>query len=268
MDLTKLKAEFPREAIHWRAQSIRKDGTAALAVAYIDARDVMERLDEVCGPANWQDKYECLANGTVICSVGVNVDNREEFPDCWVWKSDGAGKTDIEAEKGQISDAFKRAAVKWGIGRYLYDMPAIWVPCKCRDTGQKDKWGNIKWQWLQWTDDPWNHIKGAEKPAQQQSAPKVQAQARNPNGAAAPSEPPPLTIPHPVPDGTEAEWRKWISDVSQAAGNCAATSELAALDEANRDGMTALKAVWLNGHTGLRGKMRKRFAELSAVAGA
>ena len=47
--------------------------------------------------------------------------------DEWVWKSNGAGQSDIEAEKGQFSDAFKRAAVLWGIGRYLYALPSPWV---------------------------------------------------------------------------------------------------------------------------------------------
>lgn len=53
-----LKAEFPRESISWRAQSVTKDGTKAMALAYIDARDVMNRLDDVCGPGGWQDRYE------------------------------------------------------------------------------------------------------------------------------------------------------------------------------------------------------------------
>jgi hypothetical protein len=45
----------------------------------------------------------------------------------WVWKANGAGNSDVEAEKGACSDAFKRAAVLWGIGRYLYDLDSPWV---------------------------------------------------------------------------------------------------------------------------------------------
>jgi hypothetical protein len=45
----------------------------------------------------------------------------------WLWKADGAGDTDVEAEKGALSDAFKRAAVRWGVGRYLYGLPSPWV---------------------------------------------------------------------------------------------------------------------------------------------
>jgi hypothetical protein len=45
----------------------------------------------------------------------------------WIWKSDGAGATDVEGEKGMLSDALKRAAVRWGVGRYLYDLKSPWV---------------------------------------------------------------------------------------------------------------------------------------------
>src|SRR5690606_35602811 len=93
------------------------------------------------------DEYDCV-NGRTICKLGINVDG------AWVWKSDGAGDTQVEAEKGGISDAFKRAAVKWGIGRYLYDLDAPWVPCETREhNGRK--------QWTKWTADPWAFVRGA-----------------------------------------------------------------------------------------------------------
>lgn len=149
-----LAAEFPRSAVSWRAQSVKKDGSSALALAYIDARDVMNRLDGVLGPANWKDRYEF--NGTTaICYLSIRVDDE------WVEKADGAGATDVEAEKGQLSDAFKRSAVKWQIGRYLYDVPAPWVPCKSYES----EWnGKKKWVWSAWNGDPWDFVKGL-KPA-------------------------------------------------------------------------------------------------------
>ncbi len=116
-----------------------------MALAYIDARDVMRRLDEVCGPDGWQDEYTETPKGRVICQIGICVNTEL---DKWVWKSDGAGDTDVEGDKGAISDAFKRAAVKWGIGRYLYDMPAPWVPCE-----------TFNGKWKKWTDDPWKYVK-------------------------------------------------------------------------------------------------------------
>jgi hypothetical protein len=99
-----LSAEFPRDAISWRSQSMKQDGTSAMALAYIDARDVMDRLDAVCGPANWQDRYEFHGPRT-ICYLSIRIDGE------WVTKADGAGDSDVEAEKGAISDALKRAAV-------------------------------------------------------------------------------------------------------------------------------------------------------------
>lgn len=115
-----LAAPFPPDLVSWRVGSMNKDKTKGMALAYIDARDVMGRLDEVVGPAGWQATYP-HANGKTICAIGIKVDGE------WIWKSNGAGDTDIEAEKGAISDAFKRAAVLWGIGRYLYDLPSPWV---------------------------------------------------------------------------------------------------------------------------------------------
>jgi hypothetical protein len=89
-------------------------------LAYIDSRDVVNRLDEVCGPENWSDTYPHIGS-TTVCQISISIDGQ------WVAKTDGAGATDVEAEKGQLSDAFKRCAVKWGIGRYLYDIPTPWV---------------------------------------------------------------------------------------------------------------------------------------------
>lgn len=143
-----LKAEFPRQAISWRAQSMKADGTAAMALAYIDARDVMNRLDDVCGPAGWQCRYP-HANGKTVCEIGIRVGEE------WIWKADGAGDSDIEAEKGALSDAFKRAAVRWGIGRYLYDLASPWVNCESYERGGKK-------HWKRWTEDPWSKVRNPQ----------------------------------------------------------------------------------------------------------
>lgn len=119
-DLSKLCAPFPPSAVSWRVGATNGDKTKGMALAYIDARDVMERLDAVCGVAGWQCRYP-HANGKTVCEIGIKIGDE------WVWKADGAGDTEYEAEKGALSDAFKRAAVRWGVGRYLYDMGAPWV---------------------------------------------------------------------------------------------------------------------------------------------
>jgi hypothetical protein len=46
----------------------------------------------------------------------------------WVWKWDTGNESAMDGDKGQISDAFKRAGVKWGIGRFLYDLHIKYVP--------------------------------------------------------------------------------------------------------------------------------------------
>ena len=120
-----LAAPFPKDFIEWRVGSTNQDKSKGLALAYIDARAVMDRLDSVCGPANWQCKYS-HANGKTVCDLGVRLEGE------WIWKADGAGDTDFEAEKGALSDAFKRAAVRFGIGRYLYDLPSKWVETELR----------------------------------------------------------------------------------------------------------------------------------------
>lgn len=126
--LSQLSAHFPAKAVSWRCGPTNRDKTKGMALAYIDARDVMQRLDDVCG-AMWQSDYLPMPNGTCCCRIGVLIDGQ------WVWRSSGAvniadsDKADAKemAEKGSYSDAFKRAAVMWGIGRYLYDLPSPWV---------------------------------------------------------------------------------------------------------------------------------------------
>lgn len=118
--LEQLKAPFPPEAISWRVGATNKDKTKGIALAYIDARDVMRRFDEVCG-LDWQCRYSHVTDKGVVCEIGIKIDGE------WRWRSNGAGETDVEGEKGAMSDAMKRAAVLWGVGRYLYDLPNEWV---------------------------------------------------------------------------------------------------------------------------------------------
>ena len=66
-----LSAPFPAEYIDWRVGSTNKDKTKGMALAYIDARTVMDRLDTMCGPDRWQCNY-MQAGSIMICSIGVN----------------------------------------------------------------------------------------------------------------------------------------------------------------------------------------------------
>ena len=100
-------------------------GNRALALAYVDARAIQDRLDQVLGVEGWQDDYECLEDGSVLCRLRLRLGEE------WVTKMDVGGPSEQpdggDRMKAAFSDALKRAAVKFGVGRYLYRLPAQWV---------------------------------------------------------------------------------------------------------------------------------------------
>ena len=151
--LEQLAASFPKEAIHWRAQQLTKKGDKAMALAYLDARDIMDRLDAVLTPQGWQAIHYDCGGGRLACKIGIFAGTLGEGGE-WIWKSDGAGGTQVEAEKGAFSGALKRAGVMWGIGRYLYALPAPWVPCETYE-GRDGKR-----RFSKFTEDPWSYCKG------------------------------------------------------------------------------------------------------------
>lgn len=122
MDLTQLKKEIP---FKWRVQSFSKYKPEATCVAYLDSRQVQDLLDKVAGPENWQDKYE-EHKGNLFCSIGIKTESG------WVWKTDCGTESNVDKEKGEASDAFKRAAVKWGIGRFLYSKAMVRLPANTK----------------------------------------------------------------------------------------------------------------------------------------
>ncbi len=117
----KLNTPLKISDIDFRIQSINKGGYATI-LAYKDARVDMNRLDEVYGVGFWQKKYD-LINGNLFCSVGIYNKELKE----WIWKQDVGTESMTEKEKGQASDAFKRACFNLGIGRELYDYPLIQI---------------------------------------------------------------------------------------------------------------------------------------------
>lgn len=117
MDLSKLAEPFHPNDLEWRV--LKADLDWCRITPYLTARAVMERLDQVCGPANWCTTplsiSEMRVNVNAI-QVGISI----RIGDQWVTKYDVASPTEIEAAKGAYSGAMKRAAVHWNIGRYLY----------------------------------------------------------------------------------------------------------------------------------------------------
>ncbi|WP_312387991.1 Rad52/Rad22 family DNA repair protein [Atlantibacter hermannii] len=119
MNLELLDAPFPAEDIEWRIQQAGKSGEKiwAKVLAYVTNRAIMKRLDEVCGKAGWRNEYRDIPNnGGVECGISIKVEGE------WITKWDAAENTQVEAVKGGRSGAMKRAAVQWGIGRYLYNL--------------------------------------------------------------------------------------------------------------------------------------------------
>ena len=118
------------DEIECRVQSVKANGLVLLL--YKDARVDMNILDEAVGSSNWQNKfYE--NKGILFCSLGINTNYEiPGSPDRWVWKDDAGVESNTEAEKGNASDARKRAGFAWGIGRELYTAPFTFIPAeKC-----------------------------------------------------------------------------------------------------------------------------------------
>lgn len=110
------------DEIECRINTIRRDGKGLSLLLYKNARVDMSLLDELFGPFGWQRKHE-LINGNLFCTVSVKDPETGE----WISKSDVGTESFTEKEKGQASDAFKRACTNWGLGRELYSSPTIWV---------------------------------------------------------------------------------------------------------------------------------------------
>jgi len=123
VELTKRLSEpFSPSEVKWKPQVI--SGNRAMALAYVDARVIQDRLDDVLGVSGWQDDYQALPDGSVVCSL------RLLLGDQWITKTDVGGPSEQpdggDRMKAAFSDALKRAAVKFGIGRYLYRLPNQW----------------------------------------------------------------------------------------------------------------------------------------------
>ena len=184
--LENLRKEIPYQ---WRVQSRNKDKTKAICSAYIDARDVMNTLDKYC-EHGWQTDVKELA-GFIFYGIGIEVPELTSegkisgfSTTLWRWDT-GARIEDNEkdnmyeqAGKSAASDALKRAAVQWGVGRFLYDLPTVTLPCD-QYGNVVDERGNRVWDLTEHI----NNRKGKTKPAE----PK-------------PAEAKPVTKPAPKPE--------------------------------------------------------------------
>ena len=218
-----LSAPFDPAELKWKPAVVK--GDRALALVYIDARVVQDRLDAVLGPAGWQDEYEFLADGSVLCKLRLRIGAE------WITKMDVGGQSEQPDEgdrhKAAVSDALKRAAVKFGIGRYLYRMPQQW----CDYDSQKRQFKR--------TPQVPASAMPAPAPHKQQSR-ALPTHAEKPNGK--PKQPKP---PEPKTGQELANWLAVREAEMVHAGLCGAT-DLAhhVVREMGRVGHTGPMVAW------------------------
>ena len=113
-----LQAEFPFEQLGWKiTHTFESQGRFFAFVApFVDARAIQDRFDEVFGIDNWQVSYEKWGEKATKCTISVFLNER------WISKEDGSEESDYSSVKGGFSNSLKRAAVLWGVGRYLYNV--------------------------------------------------------------------------------------------------------------------------------------------------
>lgn len=201
--LQALAEPFAPEELKYKPAVV--SGQRALALVYIDARVVQDRLDDVLGPQNWQDEYEFLGDGSVVCRLRVRLSGE------WIVKMDVGGPSEQPDEgdrrKAAVSDALKRAAVKWGVGRYLYRLPQAWV-----DYDPQKKQLKSRPQLPAWA------MPSRPRPPQQVTP-------------AAPSARPQPAAPKPAGDklpdpATGADLEKWLAQVESRSGGAFRPGEL------------------------------------------
>ena len=144
MDLRLLAEPFPAGDIEWRVSrsGLNKKGEVWCKVlAYVTARAIEKRLDDVCGPENWCNTPLNVIEvrpGIMAMQVGISIRINDE----WVTKYDVSDPTNFEPVKGGFSGAMKRAGAQWGIARYLYHLDETYA--ETSETGGKGwKWETI-----------------------------------------------------------------------------------------------------------------------------
>lgn len=122
------------EEVECRVAQCSEKGCSLLL--YKTSRTDMDLLDETVGAENWQKDYKTI-DGKLFCGIGIKCDGE------WIWKWDTGTPSNMEAQKGEASDAAKRSGFVWGIGRELYTAPFIWVgadKCKRLSKRKDGKW--------------------------------------------------------------------------------------------------------------------------------
>lgn len=121
------------DEIECRISEVNRSGKGVALLLYKTARTDSSLLDETFGAMNWDVTYQMIG-ARLYCGIGVNADGT------WVRKWNVGTESNADPEKGQASDALKRAGFTWGIGTELYSAPRIFVPasaCHIEDRNGK-----------------------------------------------------------------------------------------------------------------------------------
>lgn len=164
----------------WRVQGANRDKTKVQLTAYIDARQVMDILDEHCDHG-WSSKFSDHSGG-LFCTITI------EGPDGMMWSRTDAGnrveaKTDDQmyeqGYKAAASDAFKRAAVQFGIGRFLYDVEKVWLPCNEKRQPLNER-GEVIWDLTKYMNEEYKKAKKSSPPVTPTVTPTSSPTSTNP----------------------------------------------------------------------------------------
>jgi len=130
--MTGLNRPTPMEERRYRIGRVVNDKNGkATVLTYVDARYVMDVLDEICGADNWSNEFMEI-KGNLFCKITIAVAEEQEIGKYFirqVSKMDVGVPSNFESEKGEASDSFKRCAVHFGIGRDLYHVGTMYATC-------------------------------------------------------------------------------------------------------------------------------------------
>ena len=123
-ELSKLNVATPKDEIKYRPGSTFDwaEKKYARMLAYVDARYIQDKLDEIVGIGNWSNQFHRDEKGILYCTITIKFVREDGSVDS-VSKTDVGTESNVEQQKGEVSDSFKRCAVHFGLARDLYNLP-------------------------------------------------------------------------------------------------------------------------------------------------
>ena len=134
--LAELEVPFPPDQVRWRVTNTTNDKTRGQIVPYADPRAYTDRLSALFSPQGWTREYKVETMGNITrVKKGKSIVSGKVLVTCTVtiigfWSHSGTGEEWADDDNGMTSadaQAFKRACSCFGLGRYFYDFPAVWV---------------------------------------------------------------------------------------------------------------------------------------------